>query len=452
MQTPTDETAFAGSADPTSGIHNEEYQQRSSVSDPQNRYVVKDPAKKIPRFNGDPIKFDEWWSLFSYFVDSKPIEVVEKCRILKGSLSGSALKTVAHLRIAAESYEIMKFTISEAFGDPDVAKAALLQNIHSVCGTKDLSKPAVKCQAICRTSNSPRQSLLRRAQTESDPQSSTVVDEARIVGKKCRQDSAMEYSFDERTDMFEVYVACGKNAELAVGAYRLRFPDRQVPSRTLFSRLEKNLRNFGRLYGVPKSFPSEELETDVLAFVGIHPQASSREMASICATDHSTVLDIMRKHNLKPFKISKTHHLQIADLERRRNFCTWFIGQHERDPRICEKILWSDECNFNSRGFFNRKNTHYWSETKLPNFRETNSQYRFSLNVWCGIIGSRIIGPHIYEGTLNGEGYRNFIQNELMDLLDDLPLALRREMIFVCTSSIQIENTTKDTGHASSMT
>ncbi|XP_003740990.1 uncharacterized protein LOC100904124 [Galendromus occidentalis] len=136
--------AFDGTAEhsirPTV-IQNSQFQPSSFSSDHQG-HIVKNPEKKVPRFNGDPIKFDEWWSLFSYYVDSKPIDPTEKCPILKNSLVGRALQTVAHLRIAAESYEIMKYTIQESFGDPDAARAALLQNIHVVCRAKDLSKPS----------------------------------------------------------------------------------------------------------------------------------------------------------------------------------------------------------------------------------------------------------------------------------------------------------------------
>jgi hypothetical protein len=47
---------------------------------------------------------------------------------------------------------------------------------------------------------------------------------------------------------------------------------------------------------------------------------------------------------------------------------------------------------------------------------------------WAGIIGNRLIGPHVLPPHLNGEGYLHFLQNELSDLLDDVPLQVRRDM------------------------
>jgi hypothetical protein len=51
--------------------------------------------------------------------------------------------------------------------------------------------------------------------------------------------------------------------------------------------------------------------------------------------------------------------------------------------------------------------------------------------VWAGIIGNRLIGPRVLPPHLNGEGYLNFLQNELSDLLDDVPLQVRRDMWYL---------------------
>ncbi|KAJ8937877.1 hypothetical protein NQ318_021102 [Aromia moschata] len=55
---------------------------------------------------------------------------------------------------------------------------------------------------------------------------------------------------------------------------------------------------------------------------------------------------------------------------------------------------------------------------------------RFGFNVWLGIIGSRIIGPIIFEGPLTGARYLRFLQNEIEDILDELPLNLWHGMYF----------------------
>lgn len=44
-------------------------------------------------------------------------------------------------------------------------------------------------------------------------------------------------------------------------------------------------------------------------------------------------------------------------------------------------------------------------------------QDKFSINVWAGIIGRTLIGPHVLPDNLNGENYLHFLQNDLPELL-----------------------------------
>ncbi|KYN10478.1 hypothetical protein ALC57_17387, partial [Trachymyrmex cornetzi] len=40
-------------------------------------------------------------------------------------------------------------------------------------------------------------------------------------------------------------------------------------------------------------------------------------------------------------------------------------------------------------------------------------QHRWSLNVWCGILGDYLIGPHFFDTTVNSNTYTNFLLNTL---------------------------------------
>ena len=58
---------------------------------------------------------------------------------------------------------------------------------------------------------------------------------------------------------------------------------------------------------------------------------------------------------------------------------------------------------------------------------EIDHQNQFSVNVWCGIIGGKII-VFIFEETLNGTRYLDFLRNHLPILLDEVPLETRVNM------------------------
>lgn len=80
---------------------------------------------------------------------------------------------------------------------------------------------------------------------------------------------------------------------------------------------------------------------------------------------------------------------------------------------------------------------HYWSVENPHWLRELEHQRPWSINVWCGLIGNKLIenikinkliGPYFIDGNLNGIKYRNFLENELQPLLEDVALDIRQVM------------------------
>jgi hypothetical protein len=61
---------------------------------------------------------------------------------------------------------------------------------------------------------------------------------------------------------------------------------------------------------------------------------------------------------------------------------------------------------------------------------EGNSQHSFSVNVWCGVIDNKLIGPAVLPNRLTGCVYVDFLQNKLPLLLEEVPLAKRMHMVF----------------------
>lgn len=63
-----------------------------------------------------------------------------------------------------------------------------------------------------------------------------------------------------------------------------------------------------------------------------------------------------------------------------------------------------------------------WAVENLHWLRQVEHQKKLSVNVWCGIISDKIIGPYFINGNLNGNIYANFIKCTLGLLLEELPL------------------------------
>jgi len=53
---------------------------------------------------------------------------------------------------------------------------------------------------------------------------------------------------------------------------------------------------------------------------------------------------------------------------------------------------------------------------------------RFSVNVWCGVLGNKLIGTFVFDNNLTGNTYEAFLRNELSGLLEDIPLMIRSQM------------------------
>jgi len=101
----------------------------------------------------------------------------------------------------------------------------------------------------------------------------------------------------------------------------------------------------------------------------------------------------------------------------------------ENDPFL-KKILWTDEATFTSDGCINRRNEHHYAEHNPHCIKETNVQGRWTVNVWIGILGDHVIGPEFIEQNVNAHYYANFLLHRLDELLEDIPLAERCQIIF----------------------
>ncbi|CAK1579873.1 unnamed protein product [Parnassius mnemosyne] len=144
-------------------------------------------------------------------------------------------------------------------------------------------------------------------------------------------------------------------------------------------------------------------------------------MEQVCA-----VHKVLKRNRMRPYKLHKVQAL----VRERRVFCRWLLDQQQRVPSSIEHIIWTDESTFTRNGLWNRRNTHVYSEVNPHAVRQTGHQTRWSVNVWAGLFKYRILGPVFLPQRLNGQRYLNFINEQLVDILDDLSLAEYRRTWF----------------------
>ena len=95
------------------------------------------------------------------------------------------------------------------------------------------------------------------------------------------------------------------------------------------------------------------------------------------------------------------------------------------------RILFSDEALFRSDGITNVHNEHHYAVDNPHCTKVDHFQGRWSVAVWGGVLGDRLIGPHFFQGNVTGPVYADFLENTLPILLEDVPLDERARMWFM---------------------
>lgn len=241
------------------------------------------------------------------------------------------------------------------------------------------------------------------------------------------------YSIQERLNLHECYIRNNKSPSLALREYRLLYPARRVPTKHIFSRIVRDLERgvvVNKEKRRRKTVLTEEKQLEVLLYFEENAENSqrdaSRDLPGITKTSIQRTLTI---NNYHPFKFLPVQELSQQDTQARLFYCSVMMD-HYFENDIFKNILFTDEAIFNTAGMYNRKNTHYWSNSNEHRVKEIKKQGWRSVYVWCGIIRDRIIGPVFYDVTLNGERYLNLLENDISRLIDNLPENVKEDIIF----------------------
>lgn len=244
-----------------------------------------------------------------------------------------------------------------------------------------------------------------------------------------KRDSAMLYSMTEKCDMITIYCECRKNAVQARLLYEERYPERNTPSRRTFTNTYRLFRSTGsvhaRQYKRKNPTTNEDNEINILAAIAVNPHVSTRKIAREAGISQSSVIRILARHKFHPFHISLHQELHGNDFQNRINFCQWGLLQNHS---FFSNVLFTDEATFTNHGSINLRNAHYWSVDNPHWLREIDHQRQWSVNVWCGILNDKVIGPYFVNGMMTGQKYAQFLQEDLPILLEDVPLQNRYAM------------------------
>lgn len=247
----------------------------------------------------------------------------------------------------------------------------------------------------------------------------------------------MEYTFDEQVDMLLVYGICNSSGREAVRVYHERFPNRQTPNHQTFANIERRLRETGELKprrhdaGRPRQARALAAEEEILEMVHDNPGTSTRLLQHQTGVSKSTANRIIKEQLIHPFHIQFVQELLPPDYGSRLSFARIIQERRTADPVFHNKILFTDESCFTRRGVTNLHNEHVYADENPHAVKEKHFQREFKINVWMGIIDTYLIGPFRLPDRLNGDSYLHFLRENMPQLLEVVPLNLRRDLFFM---------------------
>jgi len=199
----------------------------------------------------------------------------------------------------------------------------------------------------------------------------------------------------------------------------------------VFTRVYQTLRDTGTLPSIRIAAERDvnkgvDEEKGIVQMVQSSSHASMQRIARRLCVPHTRVWRTLHAEGMSPYHVQRVQHLGPDDFAERLEFCKWLNGSHE----LHHYILFTDEAQFNRDGVNNTHTSHVWADENPHTPVESNFQLRFSVNVWCAVLDNQLIGPFILEGRLTGEAYLRFLQEELPQLLEDVPLNKQGRMYF----------------------
>ena len=85
------------------------------------------------------------------------------------------------------------------------------------------------------------------------------------------------------------------------------------------------------------------------------------------------------------------------------------------------KIIFSDEAHFYLSGTVNKQNCRIWA-TENPYAIHQQPLHDKKVTAWCGLWAGGLIGPYFFDGTVNGNRYRQMLTDFLWPKLTQLDL------------------------------
>jgi hypothetical protein len=232
----------------------------------------------------------------------------------------------------------------------------------------------------------------------------------------------MKLSKQERIDIIQLYGMGRCTQRQVLAMFAQRHPQRPIPAQSTICRLIRKFRRTGSIEdikkpGRPKSATGPLSTARTVATIGVCGRTSVRRLAKQLNASRTSVHSIIRREGFFPYKFQTHQKLETDDSRRRLEFSMEMIDRINANPRLLNRIMFSDEATFQIDGVVIKHNHRLWSQSNPHWVKENKTQYARKVSVWCGIIKDTVIGPFFIEGNLNGKTYKRLLRRQVVPAL-----------------------------------
>ena len=114
--------------------------------------------------------------------------------------------------------------------------------------------------------------------------------------------------------------------------------------------------------------------------------------------------------------------LKPEDKPQRKEYAVTMLHRLDSDPGFLKRVCFSDESTFHVSGLINRHNSRIWGSQNPHETYELERDSR-KLNVWCGIMHDKIIGPFfLAEKSITAQIYLDLLTEYVSPQLEQYQL------------------------------
>lgn len=236
----------------------------------------------------------------------------------------------------------------------------------------------------------------------------------------------VRYTLEEKVAICEIYHRTGSIVRTQ-REFRQKF-GKQPPSELMIRYQQTKFHETGavtrRKYQRDSPVLTPTKIDEILEFFVVNPKCSlSRAAQQLQVSKTSLQRAVRMELQIFPYKIQILEAKHPGDQLKRLNFALETLALIHLDESVLTNLWITDEAYFCLSGKVNKQNMRFWG---LENPHVTHEQplHDEKLLVWCAMSEHGIIGPFVFNNTVNSQRYREMLNDFFFPRLRALRIPL----------------------------